>query len=98
MEIVLLIASDVGRSQNLPQVKLSSRDHQAAVVQIADGTGKARLQFRTKRRTLRRVRQLLLWCSETQVEGAKENEPRPLSIQLALPGMTPRVSFEIESF
>jgi hypothetical protein len=34
-----LIASDVGRSQNFPQVKLSSRDHQAAALLRADLRG-----------------------------------------------------------
>jgi hypothetical protein len=38
------------------------------------------------------------WYLETQVEGAKESEPSPPPIQLALPGMTLRVSYEIESF
>ena len=47
----VLIASDAGRSQNLPQVKGSTRDGQTAIVEIADGTGKATLQFRTKGQT-----------------------------------------------
>ena len=39
------------------------------------------------------------WYLETQVEGAKESGPSvPQPIQLYLPGMTPRVSFELESF
>ncbi len=47
----VLIASDAGRSQNLPQVKGSTRDGQTAIVEIADGTGKATLQFRAKGQT-----------------------------------------------
>lgn len=39
------------------------------------------------------------WYLETQVEGAKESEPVAAPpIQSYLPGMTPNVSFEIESF
>ncbi|TWU07574.1 hypothetical protein Pla52n_01470 [Stieleria varia] len=39
------------------------------------------------------------WYLETQVEVAKETEPEPAkAIQMDLPGLTPGVSFEIESF
>ena len=39
------------------------------------------------------------WYLETQVEGAKETESPPSPpLQLFLPGMTPTLSFTIESF
>ncbi|TWU01024.1 hypothetical protein [Stieleria varia] len=39
------------------------------------------------------------WYLETQVEVAKETGPEPAkAIQMYLPGLTPGVSFEIESF
>ena len=47
----VLIASDVGHSQSLPQVKLSSRDGQTAVVEIAGASSKATLQFRATGQT-----------------------------------------------